>query len=258
MTVIHRFNDVQFLQHLSKEAISLTTTERQWLRYVLQQEETAHFISEDVKMLLLAELAEYADLAEIVTVKGRAQLDTSHAMITQLVRNSIIEKRSIRMRYRLRSGDELEKIVTPLQLQYVATSESWYVCWSEAEQHNVQKTPLSLIIHIEPLHCEEQLFDELAELLEGTQQRTEQLTLKLTPIAKELDEHRFLQAFTSYSPTIERVADDVYIHVCYAQQEKAVLLSKVRSFGWHVIVVSPQAVRDEMRTTIAKCNERYK
>ena len=259
MSIIHRFNHHLFLQLLERDEMLLTTTEKELLLYMLQQEPTVYFFSEEERLAWQNALGHCASIADAITVQGRAQNNTINGEMVQQLRNGINEKQLLTIDYMHRSGKRLRDQGMVYKLYYVAHNESWYIWWGTLQKDgfHIQMTPIELIEQIQHERKDDSLFAQLEALFMQKVEHIDTVRLKLTSSAAQLDEQRFIQAFTAFHKTIERQGDETYIEIQYVREDEAYLLSKIRSFGPHIVIVSPEAMRDKMRMSIAKSLARY-
>lgn len=269
MSIISKFNSPSFLDALcsdyflfEEEAISTkvgpfqpTLQELKWLQHMLETEMADAFLSEETKRKLVELLKDVPSVAmdDWIQLKQMPQLEKVAAPFLKELKSFIRNKQGCIFTYSTKAGYTYKEEGFPIQLMYNIAKKRWYIQW--VNEHLLRKTtPLDYLREVSESNAD---LSKYMEFLEQMHIETKKVVIQWTPKLQNMDVHRFLHAFSAFR--IQVVVDEpLTMEIHYMEDEESFLLSKIRQFGPHVWIKSPDYLQKAMIDSAKRALENYK
>ncbi len=265
---MHPYNDPNFLTYLKEKqgaklspVVPLTTTEEEWLSYMLNQEKVHSFLSSEEKNSLLELLPANQQLGQAFVLKRKPKNEEPNGHLVPLLRSMIEEAQGMTITYSFRTGEEFTEAGIPYKLYFSVQHQSWYVWWMRIEEGTLEerrrRTPLVLIHDVDSLEVAPALHQQLWEELAETVKTLDSLTLRIQPRYEGMDEQWFIQGFSRFQKEVIRKDSTLYMKIYYAPEDEGFLLSQIREFGPHIFVTEPKDIQQKLFQTSQNALRRY-
>ncbi len=258
--MISKIYNLEILNKIKKftndDFCNLSNKEMEWLKYLINTDESDSFLSVEDKKELEAFLGDTkASILPKIIIKNKPERNKeSWALLWPLVK-TILEGKNLILRFKLSDSEEFKAKCFPYKIEFEFYKDEWYLLWLNLnEDRKKMKTQFSSILEFEIIERENELFKEAEKIF-----LEEYLFAKFWVDKKYIDDlKRIILTLIDFNPIFEKdIQNNLLFKIKYKPSEEGYMLQKFRQLGKRAILVEPRFLAEKMLFTYRKSLERY-